>query len=276
MVMKIHIIRNVLPGAISFSSGSYFLGRCDFMSSIPCEGKIEFHGEPLALPSLETILREATLLRGSTSFATGEVYRWNYQGRDWLVKTFAHNGWLSRHLLGKFCMRNEWRILTTLRDHGVTAAPEPLAFLGNYTIVMEYLHGHELESSKYYRRTGETPPSREFYLSLKEILASLHQKGFAHGDFRRANILVSEDGKTPRIIDWATCMVNRGAKKLLFHAFQDSDRFSLAKILLDADESLLTPEEQKSIRPSWFLRAGRFLRQNVYRKFIKPVFHSKK
>ncbi len=228
------------------------------------------------LPPLETILREATLLRGSTSPATGEIYRWNYQGRDWLVKTFAHNGWLSRHLPGRICMRNEWRILTTLWERGVTVAPEPLAFLGGQTILMEYLHGQELKSSRYYRRTGEAPPPREFYLSLKEALSSLHQMGFAHGDFRRANILVSEDGRTPRIIDWATCTANRGAKKLLFRAFLGSDQFSLAKILLDIDESLLTPEEKESARPSWFLRAGRFFRQKIYRNYIKPAFHGKK
>ncbi len=246
------------------------------MSKIPCGGKTAFHGEPIALPSLETILQEATLLRGSTSFTSGEVYRWSFQGRDWLVKTFAHNSWFSRHLPGTLCMRNEWRVLTALRDRGVTAGPEPLAFLGGHTIIMEYLHGRELESGKYYRRMGETMPPREFYRSLKETLADLHQKGFAHGDFRRANILVAEDGRTPRILDWATCMVNHGAQKLLFHAFLGSDQFSLAKILQDAnEESLLTPEEQKNVRPSWLLRTGRFLRQNVYRKFIKPLFHRK-
>ncbi len=264
------------PGASPFERGSCPRIGAIFMSRIPCGGKIEFHGEPLALPSLETILREATLLRGSTSFTSGEVYRWRFRDRTWLVKTFAHNGWFSRHFPGRFCMRNEWRVLTALRDRGVTAGPKPLAFLGGHTIVMEYLHGRELESGKYYRRMGETKPPREFYLSLKETLADLHQKGFAHGDLRRANILVAEDGRTPRILDWATCMANHGVHKLLFRAFLGSDQFSLAKILRDAEEeSLLTPEEQETVRPSWLLRAGRFLRQHVYRKCIKPLFHRK-
>ena len=231
--------------------------------------------EGFSLPSIsmKELLAESELLRGSTSCATGAVYLWRREGQCLLVKTFWRNGWFSRLFFGRRSVRNEWRMLTGLWEAGFRCAPRPYARIGGHTLVMEYVSGEELESLHHYARTGGAPPPPEFYAALREELRRLHQAGFVHGDFRRANVMVpGVAGAPPRIIDWATGMRESDGEHFLYRQLRGSDNYSLVKILKEAVPSLVTREEWEENAPGMLLRLGRFFRQKIYRGLFKPLF----
>lgn len=227
------------------------------------------------MPPLEEILEQAELLRGATSIATGDIFRWESQGHSYIVKTFARRGWLSRHIFGYAGIKNEWRLLTGLWQRGFRCAPEPVGKIGNDTIVMEFVQGTPLKSAKHYRAQGEAMPSVIFYQRLKEMVFSLHRTGISHGDFRRANIIVQENG-VPRIIDWATGMLGNGLIGFTHRQFLSSDLVSLIKIIDEAHPELLSDKERNSIQPGIFLKTCTFLRQKIYRGIIKPLRKKRK
>ncbi|MGN0866783.1 MAG: RIO1 family regulatory kinase/ATPase [Oligosphaeraceae bacterium] len=221
---------------------------------------------------MKALLSTSELVRGSTSCATGAVYLWRQGEERFLVKTFWSNGWFSRRFFGRRGIANEWRILCALRNAGFSCAPSPYARIGDHTIVMEFIDGKKLESLHHYANRGETPPSPAVYRSLREELERLHEAGFVHGDFRRANVMVASQGERVRIIDWATGMEISDAEHFLYRQLHGSDNYSLVKILKDAAPELVSPEELQENAPGFFLRLGRFLRQRVYRGYIKPLF----
>ncbi|MCQ2397273.1 MAG: hypothetical protein MJ106_06220 [Lentisphaeria bacterium] len=223
------------------------------------------------LPPLEELLKQSELLRGATSSATGWIYRWTAEdGRAYLVKSFARSGWISRVFFGRAGILNEWRVLNGLRENGFECAPAPVARIGSHTIVMEFIDGEELKSTKAYSKDGIAMPPQEFYEKLKEIVLALHASGICHGDFRRANVIVQKNGE-PRIIDWATGMLPRGLHGILYRQFLKSDMYSLRKIVDEAYPDLLDEAERKAMEPGCILRFCRFCRQKIYRGFFKPL-----
>lgn len=224
----------------------------------------------LTLPPLEELLKQSVLIRKSTSAATGEIYRWEADGRAYLVKSFARSGWLSRMLLGRAGILNEWRVLQGLRRIGFDCAPAPIAKFGSHTIVMEFIEGEELLDVKHYANKGEEIPPAEFYVKLKKVVQDLHAAGVCHGDFRRANVLIQKNG-TPRIIDWATGRLPGELHGLIYSQSIKSDLYSLKKIIDDVYPELLDDAERKAMESGIFLRFCRFFRQKVYRGFLKPL-----
>jgi serine/threonine protein kinase len=116
-------------------------------------------------------------------------------------------------------------------------------------------------------------PPPEFFRRLEEILTAIHQCGIAHGDIRRRNILWRTDDQ-PVIIDFATAVrVTPGfapVQRALFRLLRQADRFGLLRIRYQNVPETLTSEElERFTCPPWFLRIGRFLRHDVYRRFIK-------
>ena len=233
---------------------------------------IQYAVEGVELPPLPELFKDATLLRGSTSTASGEAFRLELGGRSFIVKSFARKGTASRFLWGRASIGREWKNLLKLREMGFDCAPQPVALIGRYTLVAEFIEGCEICSREHYCRHSTPPPAADFYDALRAILRALHEKGVAHGDFRRANIMIQEGTGTPRIIDWATGTVSKNRRGLLFKLFKRSDSYSLVKIIGDIYPELVSEDERKSVRPGILLRIGRFLRQNVYRKLIKPMF----
>ncbi len=221
---------------------------------------------------MKELLSTSALVRGSTSCATGAVYLWHQGEESFLVKTFWSNGWFSRLFFGRRGIANEWRMLCALQQAGFSCAPQPYARIGGHTIVMEFIQGKKLESRRHYASRGETPPAPEVYRSLREELDRLHQAGFIHGDFRRANVMVASQGNKVRIIDWATGMKRSDAEHFLYGQLLGSDNYSLVKILKDGAPELVSPKEWQENAPGFFLRLGRFLRQRVYRNYVKPLF----
>ena len=223
------------------------------------------------------ILGQARLLRAHTSCGNSDVFVYEREGTPYLVKTFARHHWLAR-MLGRSAIRHEWKMLRRLQEMGFTLAPRPFALLEKDTLVMEYLDGCVPLQSRRHYGDGEQP-SRECFLRLFREMAELHRQGVAHGDLRRANLLLAPDGGV-RLIDWATGSCQEPRKwswRLLsrwFHANQlRSDDYSLVSIVESYYDDVLPAEFVASARPGWLLRTGRFLRYHLYRHGIKRWFH---
>lgn len=237
----------------------------------PKESDILILEPGLELPSLPELFDQGRIIRRATSVATGELLCWEApNGTPYLIKSFARKSWFSRFFFGKSSIDREWKMLNILKERGVRHAPRPVAKIGRQTILMEFIPGEKLESLHHYQHRNQLPPPKELYLALKEILCELHEVGVAHGDFRRANIMVQPDN-IPRIIDWATARVSKNPKAFLYRQLLSSDNYSLVKILLDAYPETLTPQEREDAKPGPLLRFARFLRQKLYRHFIKPL-----
>lgn len=228
---------------------------------------------PAAWPSVAELLAHSRLLRAATSGGTANIYVYETGGRKYLVKSFAKHNFLMRWLFGGKTIRNEWRILQTLAAAGVQEVPTAHALLEGNTLVMEFIDGRQLQGGKHYGR--ESMPPQIFFERLRVMLRKCHQLGFAHGDFRRANILIRKDGR-PCVIDWATAsFCPDGTSKWHFlrrgvnGQQRRSDCYSLVKILEDYYPEMISEEERRAARPGWLLRMGHFLRRNLYRHGIK-------
>lgn len=226
-------------------------------------------------PAVSDLLAQGEVLRHATSWGNADTYIWrDRQGRRLFVKTFSSHPLWARVLLGRRTLRHEFRMLQQLQVAGFAAAPKAVALLEKDTLLLEFLPGRRLESRRHYQ--ADDLPSPEFFRQLQAMLLQLHSLGFCHGDFRRANIMVSDTGR-PLLVDWSTAMPNRADcpcclwRSWMHRALRNSDLLSLASIIESFYPELLSPEMQRRLeKHPWYLRLGRFLRQKVYRKIIKP------
>ena len=224
---------------------------------------------------LDTLLAVCRPLRHSTSWGNSDVYVYECDGRQFLVKTFGRHNWLARLLFGG-SIRTEYSLLVQLARHCPSVAPLPYAMAGKYTLVMEFINdGQPLQSRRHY--TDGTVPPPEFFLNLCKVLERLHRAGFAHGDFRRANLLITADNGV-RIIDWGTgshlsSAEHAGWLRRKLHRWRvRSDLFSLVKITESYYHGILPPSLSSAAQPGALLKAARFVRRHFYRHGLKRLF----
>lgn len=239
------------------------------MSSLPPKTPSQFPSEAPAL------LAESQLLRRHTSYGNADVYVYEQNAKKYLVKTFASHPPFARVLFGG-TIKNEYQLLLLLNRHCPGLAPQVYALIDTYTIVMEFIEGSRPLLSRRHYEPGSLPPP-EFFRQLMESLTALHKAGFAHGDFRRANLLIAADG-TPRLIDWGTGHYQhpqRPGNWLLRKMHQwrrRSDLFSLVSITESYYQDIIPAELKQYAQPGKLLRWARFLRRHLYRHGIKRWF----
>ena len=223
------------------------------------------------------ILKRACLLRAHTSYGNSDVFVYERDGEQYLVKTFARHNWLAR-MLGRGAIRHEWKMLRRLRELGFTLAPAPVALLEGDTLVMEYLRDcTPLKSRRHYAEADL--PAKERFLELFRQLQRLHELGVVHGDLRRANLLLPASGGI-RLLDWATGNYREPGKwtwrpfsRWVHKNQMRSDNYSLVNIVTSYYDDVLPSEFLAAAQPGWLLRLGRFLRYHLYRHGIKRWFH---
>jgi hypothetical protein len=115
-----------------------------------------------------------------------------------VVKDFARRGALVRASLGRWSIRREARVLTSLRDW--PPSPQLLGRLGPYALVIEHRPGTRITR----RRPWTFSP--QFVHELRRCVAELHARGFVHLDLgHRNNIRCDLDGR-PVVLDFASCL----------------------------------------------------------------------
>jgi len=220
------------------------------------------------------------LLRRHTSMANADVYVYERNQRKYLIKSFRHHCIFSKWLFGS-TIRHEFEILALLRQHGFTLAPNPIALLDKYTIVMEFIEGATpLQSARHYAK--DTLPPRWAFLECIKEQKRFHEAGFVHGDIRRANILI-EPGSRFRLIDWSTAIYLpkpspfRLSATLTTKVLRNSDNYSLSKIISSYYTEALPDEFRQIAAPNCVLAFFRKVRKHIYRhgikRLLKKLFH---
>jgi predicted Ser/Thr protein kinase len=177
-----------------------------------------------------------------------------------VLKDYSGRGIFGRRW-GALVLAREARALAALAD--VEGIPRLLARIGRTGVIEEFCPGTPLP-----RRGVHHHVAPEFFDRARELLREMHQRGVAHGDVRRKNILVSETGQ-PLFIDFQTAWFASRSflRRRLFGFVCRLDEWNLLKIKAASFPRSLSSEENEVLAaPPPLLRAGRFLRHVVYRK----------
>jgi serine/threonine protein kinase len=110
--------------------------------------------------------------------------------------------------------RHEAECLSKLADLGFAHAPGLISLNGN-SFTMEMIDGPSLR--------GHQPVDEELFLRVLDVVHHLHDLGFAHGNLRPNNILITDE-KEPFLIDFETCCQKHNP---LFFLAQFSDHVRL-------------------------------------------------
>ncbi|MFQ5507162.1 MAG: hypothetical protein ACE5F1_20520 [Planctomycetota bacterium] len=122
----------------------------------------------------------------------------HFHGRAYVFKDVAHmRGW--RRLLARWLLRREERAYRELSGlHGI---PRCYGFVDRDALLLSYLDGEVL------RRESVSLQASDYFESLREIVASIHQRGYLHLDLgHRSNLLVLKDG-SPGIVDFGSAIL---------------------------------------------------------------------
>ena len=201
------------------------------------------------------------------NFVNSDEYEGDVCGFHVFIKTFA-NRWLPVRLFyGARCIDNEYNANAAIRAKNLARVAIPYCKPSRYTAFFQYIpNAGQLENPRHHR--DFVIPDRAFFRELIEYIRNMHKNGICHGDLRRANILVGNDGH-PWLVDTASAIVlpqNPGMlKKYAFKCMVRSDLFSLSKIVFSyypdwQDEELRAAYERQPL----FLKLGRYARHYLY------------
>lgn len=236
---------------------------------------------PRAMPEIPHLeIHEVRHARGACihqarSVAQADVYIVDWEGCHAVLKDFSERPWIVRLIWSNWIMRRECTVLGLLQ--GLEGVPRLYARVGRSAFLMQRLQAHDLPNI--YKQ--EPPPADDFWLRLRRLIDEMHRRGVAHGDLRRKNILISDDGQ-PFLIDFATAMLRREHGALapltqwLFRIYRRIDRTTFARIKQSYPPHELDELEQHWLdNQPWYLTVGRLLKRRVYR-LTKWEFWKKK
>ncbi|MGC8740079.1 MAG: RIO1 family regulatory kinase/ATPase [Candidatus Sumerlaeaceae bacterium] len=202
------------------------------------------------------------LKRGHTALSPDVwLVRINNELAVW--KDYGRRGALGR-AWGRYVIHRETRALEILSD--VEGVPHLLGRVGTTGLVMSFCSGTIVP-----RRGIRQFLQPEFFDRASTLLHEIHRCGVAHADIRRKNILVRPDG-SPALIDFQTAVLRGESwwRSWLFAFFCRVDEWNLLRIKAKSFPHFLTEEEQRKLAcPPFWLRVGRFLRRDLYRR-VKP------
>lgn len=236
------------------------------------------HSHGTTLDTIETILAlnenellaRGTLLHAAGSITNADTFVVDIAESRILVKSLKRRFWLVRVLFARKTLRHECHVLDQLHD--IEGIPKLHGMVGKDTLLMEYVEGNGPLGDSREIEPDQWPP-KEFFVRLRTLVDTMHQRGISHGDMRRRNIMQGPDNQ-PYLIDFATAVSLQGPfgsfRRGLFTMCRRADRFALAKMIRSYYPDVLNDDDERALRDiPWYLRLGRFLRKRVYRRFIK-------
>jgi serine/threonine protein kinase len=108
-----------------------------------------------------------------------------------------------------------------------------------------------------------------YFDRLAVLVTALHQRGVAHGDLRRTNLMMDEQAR-PYLLDFASAIVTRPGGwgfpwRWAYRCCVRVDQSKLARLKAAYYPDRLTPAEVEAIEnPPWFLQLGRFLKRHIF------------
>lgn len=225
---------------------------------------------PPSIPLDRATLKSAPWesLHPSQAWTQASIHALEWEGQPLVIKDFGDRGWLARHTIGRWTIRKEARVYKMLE--GIEGIPKVHGVIEGPALVMERLPVKHLPKE----RRGSLTTT--FFDELDRLLAEMHSRGVGHGDMRRKNILIGEDGH-PHLIDFTTaCRCPNGTwwpKSAIFRQIVVSDRIKVLRIRQEYLPGMVLSAEQRQLlrQETWIHRFLRRMRHDVYRPFKKKV-----
>jgi hypothetical protein len=155
-----------------------------------------------------------------------------------------------------------WERFIYSRLAGLQGIPDLLPSPDRLTLVTRFMGGTNLKEARH-------APGAPYFDSLRQLIASMHQRGVIHLDLRnRRNYGIDEQGR-PYLVDFATCLYVpwRLPPRKVFEAI---DWMGFAKVKHKIQPRLLDQQEERMLSlgtrlSSWWLptRMLRFIRNMV-------------
>jgi hypothetical protein len=170
------------------------------------------------------------------------------EGRLVVVKDFAHNFWLLRHLYGRWVVAHETKIYGRLG--GVDGVPAFRGRLDAFAFAVDFVGGSTLKELP--RKSVAT----DAFERLAALHREIHARGVVHLDsHQKKNILLTDDGHV-HLVDFATSLyVGTGwlGRTVLVPLLGRADRLGLHKLRGRYGAEDPTPEEARRRRLVWTL-----------------------
>jgi RIO-like serine/threonine protein kinase len=185
-------------------------------------------------------------------------------GVQMVLKDYRRCPKLVRATWGRFVASREASAYQRLE--GMKGVPQFIARLDAYAFAVELLDAKPLPRRKYRDQLG-----LRFFTLLENTVREMHSRGVAHGDLRRHNILIGSDGH-PCLIDFETAVsvYHPIPVRFFFRMVREIDYITILKIRSRYFPEQISDADRKVLgRTPWHLKAGRFLRQRVYRPLTR-------
>ncbi len=218
------------------------------------------------LPGRENLDKfEKSYLKKAKTWVSPDVVQLTApDGVKFVMKDWSTRPFFFRDTWCRIAASREIRVYEKLRGmHGV---PQLICTLGHHGFIMEWLDARPLPRTKMRDILG-----LEFFTHLSRLVDQMHERGVAHGDLRRRNILRGLDG-LPRLIDFETAVHASDSADggHVFKAVCQVDHITVLKIRARYFPDSVTEDERRILSEiPWHLKAGRYLRQNLYAPMTK-------
>ncbi len=211
--------------------------------------------------------RQCGILRKPTG-TRPVIWRIEESGVKAIVKDFSLNSFWFRNIAGRFLIWREKKAYKRLE--GFSGVPVLYGSIGGVALIIEEIQGANLGSIEISKRLDE-----KFFIDLKRLIDSLHDRGIAHCDLKRApNIMIGNDGN-PYIIDWAASISKSEfgffPLNFIYKRFIQDDLNAITKIKLKWRPESVSLEEK--LRYTERSRAERIIRaiRDWFRDWLKKI-----
>lgn len=228
---------------------------------------IDLSSIPTDTSGLQNYLKNAKVVQLARNFFNADEYTVTIDGIQLLLKTCVNRNFFVRLLFSRHILLQECKLTQSLHHSGLANIPAAYGHIGKDTIATQFIQNiSKLENPRHHSEF--TVPPKSFFAELIDMVRNLHAHGMAHGDIRRANILVGTDGH-PWLIDLASAIIikenSSWIKKRIFNNVRQADLYALAKIVFSYYPDWQDEELQQAIsEQSRLLKFARFLRQKLY------------
>jgi hypothetical protein len=186
-------------------------------------------------------------------WANAILYRYERDGRSWVVKDFSSRSFLVRNLIGRLLVRREFGWLR--RVDGIPAAPRDAFRLDAYALAYRFVPGISL------RLTAAAALAPGFFPALEESLRQVHERArMAHLDLRNAHNILVTDAGDPLLLDFQSCLGTRWLPPPLRRFAERIDLAAIYKHWAKRSPATMGPERTAALarmnrlRPLWVLR----------------------
>lgn len=188
---------------------------------------------------------------------------------QYVIKDYIDRPAWIRRTWGRLVINREVKAYQCLA--GFRSAPAFIAKVDSCAFLMEHVAASQLPRRKRGRELGLS-----FFEQLHAAVNEMHARGVAHGDIRKNNLLVREDG-SPCIIDFQTCAFDSidPIRHRIFNYISRLDDLTVVKLKKRFLPKLVGEREQEILSATPLsLKVGRFIRRRIYRplspKVLKP------